>query len=352
MACATPRRLSRLIALVGVVGCSALPLAAAEGGDAAQAGGTIQHVTLKDGRILDGILHDDGSFTLYDLKTGKVLATLQVGADAVVSSVDEPLVDAGGDTAPAQPASGATAPVTAGEHGAGLGGRWSVYFQPALGSAKRTGRPLLLLFTDSTSQSGKVFASTVLDDAGFKAWSSGYTVLFQTDAAYTQKKPPNAILVKQDDDLAKRFGVHDRPLVVMVNAAGKELARQAFTHGQADGFMADLQGKLAADFSGSATAATAAAPAVASAHADPATATAATPDPAPSPAAPPPPPSAPAVVVHRDPEPTPPSTPPPAPPQAPVPTAGGAPPPLGGSNGTVDNLRAWRDASKPKPDDN
>jgi len=349
MACAAPCRLSRLIALVVVVGCSALPLAGAEGGDAAQAGGTIQHVTLKDGRILDGVLHDDGSFTLYDMKTGKVQATLQVGADAVVTSVAEPLVAAGGgDAAAAQSASGATAPVTAGEHGAGLGGRWSVYFQPALGSAKRTGRPLLLLFTDSSSQSGKVFASTVLDDAGFKAWSSGYTVLFQTDAAYAQKKPPNAILVKQDDDLAKRFGVHDRPLVVMMNAAGKELARQAFTHGQADGFMADLQGKLAADFSGSATAA---APAVASANTDPATS--ATPDPAPSPAAPPAPPSTPTVVVHRDPVPTPPSTPPPsAPPQSPVPTAGGAPPQLGGSNGTVDNLRTWRDASKPKPDDN
>jgi hypothetical protein len=329
-------------------------LAAADATAPAAGPTTIQHVTLKDGRVLDGILHDDGSFTLYDLHSGKVMATMQVAADEVVSSTDEPLSPT---AAPVPAAKDPTAPVAPGEHAAGLGGRWTQFFVPAQTTARKTGRPLLLLFTDSDTVPAKSFADIILDDAAFKDWAHDYVVLFQSDIAKSRK--PNAAALKQDEDLAKRFAISERPMVVLLSSAGKELARQKWTGGRADTWMDDLQHQLSAGY-GSATAATAAA------TADPQAASAAPPPDRPatppgqgvlSPTAPTPssidaapvPPANKPIVHHYD---APPAPAPNAPPQAePVPTAGNAPGPLRSTGDTAGSLRAWRDQSKPKADE-
>ena len=193
---------------------------------------TIQHVVLRDGRVLDGIQHGR-VFDCYDLASGHMIGTItKVFPEDIVTSEDETIhvLPAGAVTETAADAAAPTTGATATGHG--LGGKWGTSYKAALASAKRTGRPLLILFTFDDAP-GKSFDDDIGQDAGFKDWSKDRLVLLRIDLGKDQLP----LLKTQDDDLVRVHHVTDHPQLVVCNPDGKELLRSSYHGNGADAWL-------------------------------------------------------------------------------------------------------------------
>jgi hypothetical protein len=193
---------------------------------------TIQHVVLRDGRVLDGIQHGR-VFDCYDLASGHMIGTItKVYPEDIVTSEDETIhvLPAGAVTATA---ADAAAPATgASATGHGLGGKWGTSYKAALASAKRTGRPLLILFTFDDAP-GKSFDDDIGQDPGFKDWAKDRLVLLRIDLGKDQLP----LLKTQDDDLVRVHHVTEHPQLVVCNQDGKELLRSSYHGNGADAWL-------------------------------------------------------------------------------------------------------------------
>jgi len=196
---------------MGAIAASALVVAFA-GGKAAAADETVtvQHVLLRDGRTLDGIQHGR-VFDCYDLATGHMVGTInRVFPEDIISSEDETInVLPVGAVAPAANGEASGNP-TGSATGHGLGGKWGSSYKVALASAKRTGRPLLILFTFDDDP-GKIFDDDLGTSAAFKDWAKERLVLLRIDLGKDQLP----LLKKQDDDQARLHHVSDHPHIVV-----------------------------------------------------------------------------------------------------------------------------------------
>jgi hypothetical protein len=204
---------------------------------------TIHHVLLRDGRTLDGLQHGR-VFDCYDLATGHMIGTINhVFPEDIISSEDETInvLPIGAD-APAPVAGGPAGGAASGpQTGHGLAGKWGTSYKAALASAKRTGRPLLMLFTYDDDP-GKLFDEEVGQAAPWKDWVKDRLVLLRLDLGKDQQP----VLKKQDDELVRVHKVAsdhggDHPYLLLCDSDGKELMHTTYHGNGVDAWLPDFQ---------------------------------------------------------------------------------------------------------------
>lgn len=103
--------------------------------------------------------------------------------------------------------------------------KWHESFEEAKALAKKENKPLLLDFTGSDwCPPCKQLKAKVFDSAEFKQWAAAKVVLVELD--FPRRKEQNAEVKKQNEKLAKEFKIEGFPTVIILDATGKERARQ------------------------------------------------------------------------------------------------------------------------------
>ena len=101
---------------------------------------------------------------------------------------------------------------------------WYDDFAAAQKEAKKTDRPILVLFTGSDWCPYCVkLKKNVLDTAAFRTFAKDGVVLFYADFPRGTKLPEK--LKTQNAELAKKYGIRGLPTTVIVSPKGKEMGR-------------------------------------------------------------------------------------------------------------------------------
>jgi thioredoxin-related protein len=127
-------------------------------------------------------------------------------------------------------------------HGAGL--TWETDFEAAKAKAKASGKPMLLDFTGSDWCGWCIrLDKEVFSRPEFAAFASKALVLVELDFP-RGKSQPEAVK-KQNEALAKQYGVQGFPTIVLLSPEGKLLAETGYQRGGAAKYVAHLKELLA-----------------------------------------------------------------------------------------------------------
>jgi len=103
--------------------------------------------------------------------------------------------------------------------------KWHENFEEAKALAKKENKPLLLDFTGSDwCPPCKQLKAKVFDSAEFKEWAAKKVVLVELDFPRSKEQPE--AIKQQNAKLAKEFKIRGYPTVIILDAEGKERARQ------------------------------------------------------------------------------------------------------------------------------
>lgn len=124
-------------------------------------------------------------------------------------------------------------------------GGWLTDHQKALADAKKTKRPVLMVFTGSDwCPPCKQLHSTVFESEAFKKWADDKVVLLELD--YPKSKQQSKELKEQNQKLQKEFSVSGYPTVIALDAKGKKLFQQVgFGGGSAEDWIKKFEKELA-----------------------------------------------------------------------------------------------------------
>lgn len=127
-------------------------------------------------------------------------------------------------------------------HGAGLA--WETDFKAAQAKATASGKPMLLDFTGSDWCGWCIrLDKEVFSQPEFAAFASEALVLVELDFP-RGKSQPEAIK-KQNEALAKQYGVRGFPTIILLSPDGKLLAETGYQKGGAAKYVAHLKELLA-----------------------------------------------------------------------------------------------------------
>jgi protein disulfide-isomerase len=121
---------------------------------------------------------------------------------------------------------------------------WLEDYDRAVQQAKDSRRPVLINFTGS-DWCGYCMAlhEEVFDTGVFATWAKHHVVLLECDFPRTRRL--EAAQVRQNNELAMRFDIHQVPTIVVISAQGEELARSGYDSGGAQAWINDIQDQLA-----------------------------------------------------------------------------------------------------------
>jgi thiol-disulfide isomerase/thioredoxin len=170
----------------------------------------LQRITMADGRVLEGVLDENaGTFQLYNIKTGKPLAVLQIKvadiktreAITIAKVADE---EGKADDPEAKP-----------KAKRGADGRFLTNHAAALKLAKELNRPVFAFFTGSDwCPHCQRAQKDVLTTPVFRAWAETHVVLLELD--YPNKPLPKA-LKEQNEALKRQYGISSYPNFHLLN---------------------------------------------------------------------------------------------------------------------------------------
>lgn len=107
---------------------------------------------------------------------------------------------------------------------------WTTDYSAALAAAKSGDRKVLLYFTGSDWCGWcKRLTREILATPEFAAYAAEELVLVKLDFPRALPQPPE--LVKQNEQLARRYRIRGYPTVVMLDASGRTLARLGYQEG-------------------------------------------------------------------------------------------------------------------------
>lgn len=180
----------------------------------------VQRVTLKDGRVLEGVVDEQaGTIQLYNLKTGKPIAVMPIKIADITAR--EPLTLAKPADGAAKPEDDAAKPADDGAKPRakrGADGRFLTNHQAALKLAREMDRPVLAFFTGSdwcpVCQNAQ---KEVLTTAAFRTWAEGHVILLEIDSP-RRREVPKAVK-DQTEALTRQYGVNSYPTFHLLNPA-------------------------------------------------------------------------------------------------------------------------------------
>lgn len=162
--------------------------------------------------LLEGYLK---GYTFGERNVAFVKAIPDTVVDITVNAVKsipvatEPAVAAAPSTATTVTATGADAPAVP----------WLTDFPAAVAKATKAGKPLLLDFTGSDWCGWcKKLHGEVFDTATFATWAQDKVVLVELD--FPHRTPQEQALKEQNETLAKRFGIHGYPTIILLDPTG------------------------------------------------------------------------------------------------------------------------------------
>ncbi|MEM9479702.1 MAG: thioredoxin family protein [Verrucomicrobiota bacterium] len=117
---------------------------------------------------------------------------------------------------------------------------WHTDFEKAKELAKSLSRPLLLDFTGSDWCGWCIkLDKEVFSEKSFKSYAAENLVLVELD--FPNRKKQSVEEKKQNEALAKKYGIRGYPTILLVDANGKELARTGYQRGGADSYVDHLK---------------------------------------------------------------------------------------------------------------
>lgn len=170
----------------------------------------LQRITLADGRVLEGVLDENaGTFQLYNLKTGKPLAVLQIKVDDIKTREAITLAKAADDEGKAAD------PEAKPKAKRGADGRFITNHAAALKLAKELNRPVFAFFTGSDwCPVCQRMQKEVLTTAAFRSWAEAHVVLLELDFPHKEQAKT---LKDQNEALKRQFGISGYPTVHLLN---------------------------------------------------------------------------------------------------------------------------------------
>jgi protein disulfide-isomerase len=118
--------------------------------------------------------------------------------------------------------------------------QWLTNYEEAKKSAAARKLPILLLFTGSDwcPWCMKLDAEVFSKDA-FKAYADKAFVLFKAD--FPRRKMQSPGLTKQNEELARQYGVDGFPTVLVLSTGGEVIAQTGYREGGAEGYVEYLK---------------------------------------------------------------------------------------------------------------
>lgn len=102
---------------------------------------------------------------------------------------------------------------------------WKTDYETAMAEAKSAGKPVLVDFTGSDWCGWCIkLDEETFDKEAFKEFAAKNLVLLELD--FPNKKEQSAEVKKKNQELSEKFKVQGFPTLLLLNADGKELARQ------------------------------------------------------------------------------------------------------------------------------
>lgn len=121
---------------------------------------------------------------------------------------------------------------------------WLTDFEKAKEAARERAVPILADFAGSDWCGWCIrLDNEVFSKDAFKAYAKTNVVLFLAD--YPQRKRLPAETIRQNEKLARRYGIEGFPTVLLLDADGKELARPGYRQGGAKAYVDHIKQLIA-----------------------------------------------------------------------------------------------------------
>lgn len=119
---------------------------------------------------------------------------------------------------------------------------WLTDFKAASDKAKSENKPLLMDFTGSDWCGWCIkLDKEVFNTPEFKEYAEKNLVLLKLDFPKGKSQPPHE--KKQNEELAKRYGIQGFPTIIVLNSSGKAVGKLGYTEGGPSAFIKKLESK-------------------------------------------------------------------------------------------------------------
>ncbi|WP_309399489.1 thioredoxin family protein [Cerasicoccus maritimus] len=146
-----------------------------------------------------------------------------------------------GTTATAQAAAGDSATTVSMDAQPNVPAGWVTDYQGALAKAKKEGKAVLIDFTGSDWCGWCIkLDKEVFDQAAFEEYAEKNLVRVYLD--FPNNKPQTEALSKQNEELAKKYGVQGFPTIMVLDSDGQSLAKIGYQRGGAEKYVETLKG--------------------------------------------------------------------------------------------------------------
>ncbi|HRR34709.1 MAG TPA: thioredoxin family protein [Kiritimatiellia bacterium] len=117
---------------------------------------------------------------------------------------------------------------------------WVTDFEQAKKESATFKQPIFAFFTGSDWCGWCVrLKNEVLDTKEFEKFAADSLILFEAD--FPQAKKQSEKVIKQNSELANKYGVRSFPTVFLLNAEGKQLGKTGYREGGAEAYVNHLQ---------------------------------------------------------------------------------------------------------------
>lgn len=117
---------------------------------------------------------------------------------------------------------------------------WTDNFATAQAESKATGRPIFAFFTGSDWCGWCIkLHKEVLDEKIFKDFAATNLILFEAD--FPQRKKLEPSVVKQNEDLMRKYGVQGFPTIFLLDHEGKALGQTGYRPNGAAAYVTHLK---------------------------------------------------------------------------------------------------------------
>lgn len=117
---------------------------------------------------------------------------------------------------------------------------WYDNFGKAQEESKKTGKPILMLFTGSDWCGFCIrMDKAAFSKPGFQEFIQSNFVMFKADFPRRTKLQPG--IAAQNNDLAEQYGIRGFPTVLITNSEGAVLARTGFIRGNESAYKAEYE---------------------------------------------------------------------------------------------------------------